>query len=473
MKKNEEYIGVVTALGSNGEGIIKDNGLITFIPYAIEGEKVRYKILKVNKNIAFGKLLEVITPSQDRIAPICPVFNRCGGCQIQHINYKKQLEIKRQTVEDCFRKIAFSNVSVNMAIACEKEFGYRNKLQLPVAFNGNETVIGFYAENTHRVVPIDDCPINPKWTKNIICAFKQYITEFAVKGYDGERHAGELREITAKEIQGNLIITAVFLDKNIRGKDRLVEILKSRLSENFSLYFNINGSRSNVIYGEEFILYYGASDYIANVDGIKCKFGVQSFMQVNDEMRSKLYQKVKENLKADENTTVIDAYSGAGLMTALLSKTANKAIGIEIVSEAVDCANDLAKLNGLENKITNHNGACEHLLPSIIEKEKKAGSNIAVVLDPPRKGCDLAVINAVKDSGADRIVYVSCLPSSLARDVGLLIGTLEHEDGKIIKAENVDGKYQIESVTPLDMFPQTKHVETLCVLSRKGDIYEK
>ena len=467
MKKNDEYIGIVENFGSNGEGVIKDNGQITFVPYAIKGEKVCYKILKATKNCAYGKLLEVLTPSSDRIAPKCAVFNKCGGCQIQHLNYEKQLVLKRDTVKDCFKKIAGISFEVSSTEPCEKPFGYRNKLQLPVAETKEGTVIGFYAENSHRVVPIDDCPINPAWTKNIISAFKVYAKEFNLKGYDSERNVGDLREITAKEIDGNLIIVAVVTDKNIRGKDRLVEILKKELALNFSLYFNVNKSRSNVIYGDDFYLFYGAPDYTATVDGIKCKFGVQSFMQVNDEMRSKLYAKVKEEIDADANTTVIDAYSGAGLMTALLSEKASKAIGVEIVKEAVDCANELAKINGLTDKMINYNGACEDLLPSIIEKEKKAGKKIKVVLDPPRKGCDIAVLNAVKDSGADKIVYVSCLPSTLARDVGLLTGYLVEKDGKIEKTQTPNGNYEVTFIKPFDMFPQTKHVETLVCLARK------
>ena len=468
MKKNEEYIGIVEAFGSNGEGIIKDNGLITFVPYAIKGEKVRYKILKATKSCAYGKLIEVLTPSDCRVNPSCSVFNKCGGCQIQHVDYANQLELKRETVKDCFRKIAGIDFEVDKTEPCEKVFGYRNKLQLPVAKTENGTVIGFYAENTHRVVPIDDCPINPSWTKKIISAFKQYIDEFNLSGYDNQKFTGDIREITAKEIAGNLIIVAVVLDSNIKGKDRLVEILKSHLELNFTLYFNVNKSRSNVIYGEKFYLYHGAPDYTAEIDGIKCKFGVQSFMQVNDEMRSKLYNKVKEEINADENTTVIDAYSGAGLMTALLSQNARKTIGIEIVKEAVDCADELAKINGLTDKMVNFNGACEDLLPSIIEKERKTGNQIKIVLDPPRKGCDIAVVEAVRKSGADKIVYVSCLPSSLARDVGLLTGTLIYKDGKIEKAETPSGEYELTLIKPFDMFPQTKHVETLVCLCKKA-----
>ena len=209
---------------------------------------------------------------------------------------------------------------------------------------------------------------------------------------------------------------------------------------------------------------HGNADYSADMLGIKYKVGVQSFTQVNDCVCAKLYSMVNALADADENTVIIDAYSGAGLMTALLSKRAKKAIGIEIVPEAVKLANELASQNDLSEKIRNYQGKCEDILPDIIKREKEEDNKIVVVLDPPRKGCELKVIDALKASGADKIIYVSCKPSTLARDVGLIVGTLEHDGATIKKAENVISDYKIESVRPLDMFAQTKHVETVCLL---------
>jgi 23S rRNA (uracil1939-C5)-methyltransferase len=329
------------------------------------------------------------------------------------------------------------------------------------------TQIGFYAENSHRVVPIDDCLINAPWTKNVISVFKKYIEEYDVKGYDEFNRSGEIREITVKEIKGNLIITVVSLSKELRGKDRLISILKEELKYNFSLYLNVNAKDTNVIFGDEFYLLYGDADYVGDMLGIKYKIGVQSFMQVNNSVCSKLYSAVRELVDADEDTVVIDAYSGAGLMTALLAKNAKKAIGIEIIPEAVSCANDLAVKNGLSKKINNYQGKCEDILPDIIASERKKNSKICLVLDPPRKGCDIKVINAVLESEIDRIVYVSCKPSTLARDVGLLVGTLEQVGGEIKKSQEPKERYEVSYVRPYDMFAQTKHVETLVVLQRK------
>lgn len=466
LKKNDEYIDVVIDVGSNGEGVIKRDDHVIFTPFVALGETVKYKILKVQKNIAYAKVLDVVVPSDYRVIPTCPVFGKCGGCQLQHLNYNTQLFIKRNNVQNCFDKISGLNVDVENVVPSDFVFNYRNKLQLPVGQTDNGTVIGFYAENSHRIIPISDCPINPSWTKDVIKAFYRYINTFNVKGYDSNLKKGEIREITVKEIDNKLIITAVFFNKNIRGKDELISILKEELKQEFSLFINVNDKDTNVIYGEEFIKLYGENDYTSEMFNIKYKTGVLSFMQVNKNVCEKLYSAVKNSVSTDKNTTVIDAYSGAGLMTALVSENAKKAIGIEIIKEAVDCADELVKINGLENKITNYCGKCEELLPDILKKEKKDTDKITVILDPPRKGVDIKVIEAIKKCDIDRIVYVSCLPSSLARDVGLLTGALEYVDGKLVKTNKIKLDYAVEFVRPFDMFPQTKHVETLVCLTK-------
>lgn len=466
ISKNDELIGIVSGLGSNGEGIIKHDGMVVFVPFSLVGEKIKYKVLKVTSKCVYGKLLEVLTPAENRVRPSCQVFGKCGGCQLQHLKYSYQLKFKEDNVETCFKKIAGLNVKVSPAIKCEPNVEYRNKLQLPVEQTDKGVQIGFYAENSHRVVPIEDCLINPSWTKDIIKCFKQYIAEFNIKGYNSALNDGDLREITVKEVSTNLIITAVTLDRNIRGVDRLIEILKQNFKNKFSLYINENKGTSNVIYGEKFFLRYGAPFYYSEMFGIKNKVGVQSFTQVNTEMCYKLYNAVKEQVDADENTTVVDAYSGAGLMTALLSKKAKKCIGIEICKEAVECADELAVINGLSDKITNYLGKCEEILPPLIEKERKENQKLCLVLDPPRKGCDPKVIDAIIKSGIEKIVYVSCMPSTLARDVGLLCGSIKYENGKIINAIQENLTYNVKLVRPFDMFPHTKHIETLVVLEK-------
>ncbi len=468
MKKNEERVGIVSAIGSNGEGIIKQEGTVVFVPYSLVGEKIKYKVLKATSKCAYGKVLEIYSPAEIRERPICPVFEKCGGCQLQHVRYLNQLKIKEENVATCLKKIAGLNVDVKSAIKGDNDIRYRNKLQLAVADTYEGTKIGFYAENSHRLIAIDDCVINAEWTKDVIKSFKKYIEELNIQGYNEAENSGELREITVKDVKGNLIITAVSLKENLRGIERLLEILKQNIKYTFSLYVNVNAKDTNVIYGDTFKLIYGEGSYTGDMLGIKYNIGVQSFMQVNNSVCAKLYSAVRSAVSADENTTVVDAYSGAGLMTALLAKNAQKAIGIEIVPEAVQCANQLAKVNKLDHKITNYLGKCEDILPQVIENEKSQGNKVCLVLDPPRKGCDLKVLNAIIDNDIDKIVYVSCKPSTLARDIGLLVGSLEQIDGEIKKVENYTPRYNVELVRPFDMFSHTKHIETLVCLTRKA-----
>lgn len=466
LKKNDEKEGVVIALGADGEGVIKDDGFIVFVPFALEGEKIKYRVLKVKDNIAYGKVLEVLTPAENRIRPKCSVFGKCGGCRYQHLKYSDQLKVKENNVATCFKKIAGLEVKVAHASKGDSEFNYRNKLQLPVRYQNGSTIIGFYAENSHRVVPIDDCPINALWTENIISAFKRYVKEYDILGFDEETLQGDIREITVKEVKGKLLITVVSVKNELKCIKELLKILEEKIKYPFSLFLNINGADTNVVYGDEFRLIYGEPEYSSEMLGIKYKIGVRSFMQVNSIVCAKLYSAVCSQINADENTTVIDAYSGAGLMTALLAKTCGKAIGIEIVPEAVELANNLKVLNGLEDKMVNHLGKCEDILPKVIEEERKTGKKISVVLDPPRKGCELNVLEAIIKSGADKVVYVSCKPQTLARDIGLLIGSLQMVNGELRRVKDYVPRYGIELVKPYDMFAQTKHIETLVSLTK-------
>ena len=466
MIKNEVYKGEVLSIGSNGEGVIKNNGIPVFVPFAIKGETVTYKVLKVEKNLVYGKVLSIDTVSSDRVEPRCPVYMKCGGCRLQHINYSLQLDIKRENIRNCFEKIAGINAEVLPTEGSEKQFGYRNKLQLPVQHTADGELIGFYSENSHRVVDIVDCPINPAWTKDVIAAFREFMSSTGTKGYEETAKSTRLKEITVKEINDNLIIVAVITDEKGFDKEALETVLKNRLKQRFSLFVNINDKKSNVIYGEKFIKLSGENEISGEMLGIKYKTGVLSFMQVNPLVTEKLYGAVAAFI-GDNCKTVIDAYSGAGLMSALVAKKAEKVVGIEIIKEAVEKANELDFENGLENKVINYCGKCEDLLPKIIDEEKEKCGRLGLILDPPRKGCDKAVINAVKTAEPDIIVYVSCMPSTLARDIGLLVGTLTEEDGKIVKAKNYDSAYNVDFIKGFDMFPQTKHVETLVVLSHK------
>lgn len=463
MKKNEETIGIVTALGMNGEGIVKQDGIPVFIPFALEGETVSYRIVKVKKSFAFGKLLSVLSSSALRVNPVCPVFGKCGGCQLQHMEYAAQLEYKRHYVEDCFRKIAFLEPSVEQVVP-SSPYRYRNKLQLPAGENAS---FGFFAINSHRVVPIFDCPIQPTWAKEIIRIMTEYVRECGVSAYDEERRTGFLRHIVVRDGMGKMIVTVVGTDCVLPWQERLIQKLSAAFPT-VTLYLNVNRAATNVVFGERFILLYGEARYRLNLCGVECEFGAESFMQVNFEVAEKLYTTVVSAAAPNNDTTVIDAYSGAGLMTALLASRAKRAIGIECVKEAVECADRVAAINGLEGKMENICGNCEDFLPDLVKRLKSSGEHVSVVLDPPRKGCDRAVLEAIISAEIEHIVYVSCNPATLARDVGILSGTLYYDDSGLLKKADFEQlRYDVIFVNPFDMFPQTANVETVVVLSRK------
>ena len=509
LEKNEEYVGVVESIGSNGEGIVKKEGQVIFVPGALVGEKIRYKILKTEKRFAFAKAYEICAPAEERVRPRCSAFGKCGGCQLQHLVYREQLKIKGKTISDCFAKNAFVSVKP-VSVSCgDDKYNYRNKLQIPVAETEKGTKIGFFAVNSHRIVPVDDCPINKEWAGAIISVFKDYIEKYNVKGYSEFARSGLLRHIVVREMDAKFVITVVATDKNLPHVDYLIEELK-KVCREMSLYVNVNSADTNVVFGDKFVLLYGPEKMKGTYCGLKFEFGPESFFQVNDSVCKKLYDKVAELAGSDGKRVVIDAYSGAGIMTAMLAKRSKKAIGIECVKEAVDCADRLKELNGLEGVMENINAECEKVLPELIDKLKKAGEEVTLVVDPPRKGLDKSLIDVIKKSGIDTIVYVSCNPATLARDVGLLTETLVTEDNGEIKknaeyfaecegkgllngtlmpfyngkecggtkyesAEETpvyieatkNGRYALTYVHGYDMFPMTKHVETLVVLSHK------
>ena len=458
LRKNEQYIGLVEGYGTDGEGIIKIDGTTAFVPFCVVGEKVKFKVLKVKNCVAYGKIVEILTPSVLRAQPRCPVFTKCGGCDIQHLKYSAQLNFKRLTVINALSKIGGISHPVNDTVPCVKEYGYRNKLALPIGVVNGETVVGFYAPRSHRIVPIDNCSIQAEWAGDIISAVRDF-SSTGVPGYDEESGKGVLRHIVVREVQGKFIIALVCTKKV--DLTPLVQILKDKF-KHFTLILNVNSQNTNAIFGKQFFTVYGGGFFDAEEFGIRYRAGANTFLQVNDDMRAKLYSAVLE--EAEEGVTAIDLYSGGGLLTAMLAKKCGRAYGIEIVEEASRCADELKEENGLNGKMFNICGKVEEEIERVFAQTE--GKRI-IVCDPPRKGIERSAVNAIKNSGADKVIYISCNPATLARDLGLLTGTLEEKEGALVKCSVPQTDYRIVGITPFDMFPQTRHVETLVCLRRK------
>lgn len=461
MEKNEVYEGLVEDVGAGGEGIVKIEGTTVFVPFCLAGERVVFKILKVKDNIAYGKLLSVLKPAKDRTIPPCPVFYKCGGCDIQHMTYAAQLAFKRESLAATLWKIGGITAAVNPTVPCGNELRYRNKLAMPIGVNANgETVYGFYATHSHRIVDTDDCLIQSEWIKPVISAVKKFAKDRRISGYNEATRTGVLRRIVVRELGGKFIF-ALVAAKKVDCKPLIDELEKS--FKNFMFLLNINPSQGNAVFSDSWQILRGAGYFEAEECGVKYRAGAQTFVQINDDIREKLYARVLE--EAEEGAVAIDLYSGGGMLTAMLAKKCGTAYGVEIVEEASRCADELKEDNGLDGKMFNICGAVEKEIEKVFALTE--GKKRIIVCDPPRKGMERSVVKVVMASGADKIILISCNPATLARDLGLLAGGLEDIGGALYKTGGVETGYEIVSVTPFDMFPQTKWCETLVVLSRK------
>ncbi|MBQ7307818.1 MAG: 23S rRNA (uracil(1939)-C(5))-methyltransferase RlmD [Clostridia bacterium] len=449
IKKNDSVTVEIVSLGYNGEGISKDLDKPIFIPYALIGEKVEAKVILVKKDFYVGKLENVLIKSQDRVEPLCPVFKKCGGCQLQHLSYQKQLDFKRNHVKDCFRKIACIEIEPNNTVP-STQYEYRNKFALPIGTdNNNNTLVGMFANNSHRIIDIDNCIITQNWNKKLISVIKKFIKEFKLTAYNEISHTGLLKHLVARKVGDSLSVIIVINGKDLPHKKILVDRLKKVFNEDFCLYLNINLLNNNVILGEKFINVFG-SNPVDNFEGILTEIHPNSFYQVNDNIKTQIYKKVLDEIK---DTTVIDAYSGAGTISNFIAKHFKetkkdyKVYSVEIIPQAVEGAIKTSKLNGVENIVNHIEGDCAIVIPKLA---KSLNSNFSIILDPPRKGCEESVLKAILESKPEKICYISCDPSTLARDM-----------------KNLKENYTITSLTPYDMFPNTKHIETLICLCKQ------
>ncbi|SFD22307.1 23S rRNA (uracil(1939)-C(5))-methyltransferase RlmD [Clostridium uliginosum] len=454
IEKNEEYILEIVAQGYEGEGIAKVEGYPIFIQGALIGECVRAKITKVKKSYAYGRIEEIIDISKDREEPKCTNYKRCGGCSIQHMNYKKQLDFKWDRVKDCVSKIGgLSKDIVNYPLGMDsKPYRYRNKVQLPIGKVNGEIVIGFYAPRSHNIIDLNVCLIQDKVADNVANLTKKWIKKNNIEPFtlDGEFNPkGILRHIMIRRgfKTGEVMVVLVATTEKVPYIEEFKEIILENIEGVKSIILNVNPNNTNVILGEKCITLYGDDTIQDYIGDFKFNISPLSFFQINPIQTEVLYNKALEYAGLTGNETVFDAYCGAGTITLFLSQKSKKVYGVELIEQAIINAKDNLKENNVDN-VEFFVGKSEEIIPKLIEDNIKAD---VIVVDPPRKGCDIKLLEAIGKVKPLRIVYVSCDPSTLARDLKIL--------------ENQG--YQTVEIQPVDMFPQTSHVECVVKLQRK------
>lgn len=449
VNKNEQHTVTIEDLTFEGMGVAKINGYPLFIEDALPGEKAEVKIHKTGKTYGYAKVMNRLNSSKDRVPLKNRSYTRAGIAPLQHMSYAAQLAFKKQQVANVMQRIArMPEVPVLNTIGMEEPWGYRNKAQVPVRKVEGLLTTGFFRKNSHDLIPMEDFYIQDPKIDEAIIAVRDIMREYGVKPYNEKDNTGNLRHIVVRRgyHTGEMMIVLVTRTAKLFPTSKIIPAIQEALPEVVSIVQNVNPRGTNVILGEDAIVLYGEDKYRDELMGNTFEISHRSFYQVNPLQTEKLYQTVLDFAAMTGEETVIDAYCGIGTITLALAKKAKEVYGIEIVEMAVEDAKRNAALNGVEN-VTYQLGAAEEVMLKWAEEERTAD---LLVVDPPRKGLEGQFIDAVLEMKPSKIVYVSCNPATLARDLALL----------------AEGGYNVEKIQPVDLFPQTNHVESVTLLTR-------
>lgn len=467
VNKNDEVMLDIIGMTHEGEGVGRVEGFTLFVQGALPGEKVRAKVLKTKKQYGYAKLLNLVEASSARIAAPCEIYDQCGGCQLQHMDYAAQLAWKRQLVVDNLERIGKLQVSggaaggdaeaaqtdgivVRPTLGMDEPWRYRNKAQVPIGVTEGGLVGGFYARGSHRIIDMETCLIQHEDNDDVVRKVKGIGRELGISAYNEETSRGLLRHVVVKKAfrTGEMMLVLVTNGRDIPHLDAWLGSIREQLTDVVSICQNVNTQRTNVIFGDETRVLWGRDVIYDYIGDVQFAISARSFYQVNPAQTEVLYGKTVEYAGLTGNETVIDAYCGIGTISLFLAQHAAKVYGVEIVPEAIEDARANAKLNEMKNVVFEV-GASEDVIPNW--KEQGITADV-IVVDPPRKGCDPRLLETILAMKPERVVYVSCNPSTLARDLRVL----------------EDGGYKTVEVTPVDMFPHTVHVEAVCSLVYKG-----
>lgn len=433
-------------LTHQGEGVGKLDGYTVFVPYAAPGDRVEAEVISVKKDYARALIKDILVPGQ-RIESKCQWYNLCGGCNLQHLDYQDQLIMKTDSVKTTLRKIGGIDPLIVRPTMQTRAWNYRNKLQAPVGMYQGQLTAGLYKPRSHDLVPVTDCTIQHEPNNQIAQIIATIARETGIAPWDEGRHSGFLRHIVVRhsESTGQSLVALVVAKLDFPRRDKFLDALRKALPDLDSLVLNENPRPTNVILGEREEIIWGPGYIMDMIGSLQFKISARSFWQVNPDGALKIYQQAKEYAQLTGRETVLDIYCGTGSIGLFLARDAGKVIGVESNLSAIEDARDNACLNKIDNAQF-HAGRAEDVLPKMVGEIEAD----VVILDPPRKGCELALLDAVAQVSPKRIVYVSCNPATLARDIKLL-----EERG-----------YLAQTVQPVDMFPHTNHVECVVLMSR-------
>ena len=453
LKKNDEIYLTVKSCTVQGSGVCDHDGMTVFVRGAVTGDRVLAHIIKVKKTYAVGIIKKLVQRSPMRAKNFCPIAEKCGGCCFAHIKYESELEIKAQQVADNFKRLGKLDITPAPIIPSPSAERYRNKAQYPVGSDGRFATIGFYAPMTHRIIDCADCILQPKEFSEITDIFRNWIREKKISVYNEADGSGIIRHIYIRKavVTGQIMVCIVANSDSIPHAEALIEQLKE-IDGLASVVLNINRDKTNVVLGKECKTLFG-SDYITDeLCGLKFNLSPLSFYQVNHDGAEILYNKAKEYAALTGSETLVDLYCGTGTIGLTMAKDVKSLIGVEIIPQAIENAKENARLNGIDNAEFICADAAQ-AASTLLERGVKPD---IVILDPPRKGCDEALIKTVAEMSPERVVYVSCDSATLARDCQRFAAL----------------GYRTLAATPVDMFPHTAHVETVVLLS-KGEIDSK
>ena len=439
IQKNKEYIVTIEDNGFEGEGKAKIEDFTIFIPGAIKGEKIKILIVKVNSSYAFGKIIEIIEKSRFRTEPDCATYKRCGGCNLRHVEYAETLKMKQNAVQSLVNKTLTKKVNVNETIPMKNPYNYRNKLQFPVGISKeNKPIVGIYANRSHEIIRPEECKIQDEKSLQIAKYLEKIIEEFNISVYDENTKKGLIRHVVIKTSKktGEYMVILVINGNELPHSKEIVRKLKQNYDCIYSIVVNINKKDTNVILGDKNITIYGNDYIIDKLGDYYFKISPLSFYQVNPVQAEALYNYAISAAEITKNDIVFDLYCGIGTISIFMSNYAKEVYGVEIVEQAIEMANENARMNKVENT---HfiAGDTEFVLGDLIEKQHVIPD--IVIVDPPRKGLDKTSVNNILKVKPKRIVYISCNPASLVRDLKML-----------------ENDYEIKVIQPFDLFCFTR-----------------